>query len=95
MPQVPLKQLVEFERFSDLAPGKTAQKTFSLDPYTSLSLTASNGSKVVYPVSHGWSAAVNAQQPHYFHVYALDRVQWQLLSHFEHASNSDVFYRSR
>ena len=59
-PQVPLKQLVEFERFSDLAPGKSVQKTFSLDPYTSLSLTASNGSKVVYPVSHGWLASQRA-----------------------------------
>ena len=48
--QVPLKQLVDFERFSDLGPRGSAQKTFSFDPYTSLALTAANGSKVVYPV---------------------------------------------
>ncbi len=55
VPQVPVKQLVEFERFSDLAPGESVQKTFSLDPYTSLSLTAANGSKILYPVSYGCS----------------------------------------
>ena len=48
--QVPLKQLVEFERLSDIGPGKSTAVTFSLDPYVSLSLTAANGSKVVYPV---------------------------------------------
>jgi len=47
---VPLKQLVEFERLSDIGPGKSTAVTFSLDPYVSLSLTAANGSKVVYPV---------------------------------------------
>ena len=47
---MPLKQLVEFERLSDIGPGKSTAVTFSLDPYVSLSLTAANGSKVVYPV---------------------------------------------
>lgn len=49
---VPLKQLVDFERFSDVGPRGSAQKTFSFDPYTSLALTAANGSKVVYPGEH-------------------------------------------
>ena len=54
---MPLKQLVEFERFSDLAPKASAQTTFSLDPYVSLALTAANGSKVVYPVRMGTGEA--------------------------------------
>ena len=49
---VPLKQLVEFERFIDLAPGKAQSVTMSLDPDAVLALTAANGSKVVYPGEH-------------------------------------------
>ena len=49
---VPLKQLVEFERIIDLAPGKAQSVTMSLDPDAVLALTAANGSKVVYPGEH-------------------------------------------
>ena len=49
---VPLKQLVEFERIIDLAPGKAQSVTMSLDPDAALALTAANGSKVVYPGEH-------------------------------------------
>ena len=49
---VPLKQLVEFERISDLGPGASATTTFSLNPDVSLALVTANGSKAVYPGEH-------------------------------------------
>ena len=49
---VPFRQLVEFERISDLAPRVSRGLSFSLDVQAALSLTSANGSRVVYPGAH-------------------------------------------
>lgn len=50
---VPIKQLVEFERFIDVAPHSAAVAiTLSLDPSKVLAITSANGTKVVYPGEH-------------------------------------------
>jgi hypothetical protein len=48
---VPLKQLVDFERLSNIKAGGIATIGFALEP-TVLALTAANGSKLVYPGQH-------------------------------------------
>lgn len=49
---VPLKQLVGFDRVGPLAPSGTQQLMFKLDPKLALSITAANGSKVLYSGEH-------------------------------------------
>ena len=48
---VPIKQLVHFERLSGVGPGQSVSIAIALEP-TVLGLTATNGTKVVYPGEH-------------------------------------------
>lgn len=49
---VPIKQLVEFQRFNAIPPGGSARTTISMEPEAALSLTTADGSRMVYPGSH-------------------------------------------
>ena len=49
---VPLRQLVDFERVGGLAPRSSVGVKFTLDRAAAFSLTAANGSRVVYPGEH-------------------------------------------